>query len=215
MNTMKSNPMSTNEHWNRIYSTKMTNELGWYEAQPVPSRGLIQNCCVSKDSPIIDIGSGTSTLISDLLGEGYENISALDISQAALSKAKSFLGEHLSKKVQWIIKDITSEIDDFEIPKVEIWHDRAVLHFLVDEEDRERYLFQLKKAVVPAGYVIISAFALDGAEKCSGLDVVRYDSRKLCTFLGESFTLIESFNYKYSMPSGGKRPFVYTRFQRH
>lgn len=214
MNTMKSQSTSTNEHWNRIYSTKMTNELGWYEAQPVPSLGLIQSCAVSKDSPIIDIGSGTSTLISGLLGEGYENISALDISQTALSTAKSLLGEDLSKKIQWINKDITSVTDECEIPNVVIWHDRAVLHFLVDEEDRARYLFQLKKAVVPNGYVIISAFALDGASKCSGLEVVQYDSRKLGDFLGDSFTLIESFNYEYDMPSGEKRPFVYTRFQR-
>ena len=211
---MTLNQKSTQAHWDQIYATKVSTELGWYEAQAEPSLGLIQSCSVSKDAHVLDVGSGTSTLISALLEEGYENITALDISPAAVSKAKSFLGDDLSKQVQWITKDITIDTDEIEISKVAIWHDRAVMHFLIDEENRAKYLFQLKQAILPGGYVIISAFALDGAAMCSGLDVMRYDSRMLSDFLGDSFRRIESFTYEYTMPSGDKRPFVYTRFQR-
>ena len=211
---MISHLKSIQTHWDQIYATKVTTELGWYEAQAEPSLGLIQSCSLPKDVPIIDIGSGTSTLISELLRAGYKNITALDISPTALSKAKSLLGDDLAKQVQWITKDITIDTDEIEISKVAIWHDRAVLHFLIDEENRAKYLFQLKQAILPGGYVIISAFALDGAAMCSGLDVMRYDSRKLSDFLGDSFRRIESFTYEYTMPSGDKRPFVYTRFQR-
>jgi len=210
-----SNSLAAKDHWDRVYSSKLTEELGWYEAQSLPSFELIQNCNVSKASRIIDIGSGTSTLIPGLLDEGYQEIIALDISHVALSQAKSNLGEIRTNKVQWIIKDVTADDNGQKIPEVTIWHDRAVLHFLTTEFARERYHAQLMNVVVPGGYVIISAFALDGAKMCSGIEVERYDTAKLRDFMGKEFSLVESFRYEYKMPSENIRPFVYTRFQRN
>jgi SAM-dependent methyltransferase len=206
--------LSLKDHWNKKYTDTPITQLGWYEATSIPSMQLIENCALPKDAVVLDVGSGVSTLIASLLELGYSNLYALDISEVALDKAKQQLTGELAAQVHWIVNDITDPSAVFPIPQVKLWHDRAVFHFLTDEQQRQAYHSVLQKILLPGGFVIMAAFAPDGATRCSGLPVQRHDVESLSEFLGDGFKLLESFNYMYHMPSGDLRPYVYTRFQR-
>lgn len=201
------------EHWDKIYSSKETTQLGWYEASPEKSLELIERCNINKDDKILDVGSGASTLIDNLIIKGYQNVIATDISEEALKKLKQRLGNK-AHQVKWIVDDITHPKHLTGLKDITIWHDRAVLHFLTEERARQTYVSTLQKTVKKGGYVIISAFSLDGASKCSGLDVRRYDQKMLQEFLGDGFRLIGYWSHLYHMPSGDKRPYVYILFER-
>ena len=205
---------SLKDHWNKKYTNTPITQLGWYESKSQPSLQLIENCAVSKDSVVVDIGSGVSTLIANLLELGYQNLYAVDISDVALEKAKALLNQEQATQVHWIIDDITNPSNASQIQGVKVWHDRAVFHFLTEEQHRRVYHSLLQKIVMPGGFVIIAAFALNGATMCSGLPVQRYSTESLSEFLGDEFKLIESLDYTYHMPSGDLRPYVYTRFQK-
>jgi len=205
---------SLKEHWNRKYANDPITSLGWYESRSFPSIQLIEKCAVSKDSPIADIGSGTSILISNLLELGYDNLYAIDISEVALEKAKTLLHKEQAAQVKWLVDDITNPTAALRLQNIAIWHDRAVFHFLTKEQHRRTYHSLLQKVVMPGGFVIMATFALDGAEKCSGLPVQRYSVDGLCEFFGDGFRLAESLDYTYRMPSGDVRPYVYARFQK-
>lgn len=205
---------SLKEHWNKKYASTPITQLGWYESISEPSLQLIANCAVSKDSVIVDVGSGVSILIANLLDLGYENLYAVDISDVALEKAKALLNPKQAAQVHWILDDITHPSAVLQIQNVKVWHDRAVFHFLTEEQDRQPYKMILQKTIMSGGFVIISAFALHGAAMCSGLCVQRHSVESLREFLGDEFKLIESMDYTYHMPSGDLRPYVYTRFQR-
>lgn len=205
---------SSKEHWNKVYTNNPITQLGWYEAQSFPSVQLIERCAVPKHYPIIDIGSGTSTLISDLLELGYQNLYPIDISDVALEKAKAVLGKERAAQVHWIVDDITNPSSVLQLQNAAVWHDRAVFHFLTEEQHRQTYHSLLQKIVMPGGFVIMATFAMDGATKCSGLPVQRYSAESLSEFFGDEFRLVESSNYTYQMPSGELRPYVYTRFQK-
>ena len=202
------------DHWNKRYTDTPVTQLGWYEPKSVPSIQLIERCAVSKDSVILDIGSGISALIANLLELGYSNLYAVDISDVALEKAKSRLTKESANQVHWMVADITDPSALLQIQNVMVWHDRAVLHFLTDQQQRQTYHSVLQNKVMPGGFVIIAAFALDGATRCSGLPVQRYSAETLSEYLGDNFKLLESFNYRYQMPSGDWRPYVYARFQK-
>jgi hypothetical protein len=148
------------------------------------------------------------------MDEGYTNIAAVDISEAALERLKERLGEEKSLLVKWIVDDLTQPEHIDQLKDIALWHDRAVLHFLVKESWQQTYFATLKKIVQKGGFVIIAAFAIGGAKKCSGLDVVNYDRNMLSGKLGDDFELIEAFDHIYHMPSGKTRLFVYTLFQR-
>jgi SAM-dependent methyltransferase len=201
------------EHWNAVYRWREVERLGWYEEKPVPSLDLLSKCGIGKNEPILDVGCGATTFIDCLIEEGYKNIIGLDISEVALSKLKERLGERASS-VRFIVGDIAQLRQIDEIGSVALWHDRACLHFLVDEREQQAYLSVLRGVVRKGGYVIIATFSLKGAERCSGLKVKRYDQNMLSEFLGEEFDLLEYFEYLYTMPSGDTRPYVYTLFQR-
>ena len=202
------------EHWNKVYSKSEIKELGWYEESPKPSLDLIQKCNLNKNAKILDVGSGASTLIEKLIANCYNNIIAADISKTALDIAQNNLRDEEKKLVRWIVDDITNPESLNKIGKVDLWHDRTVLHFLTKEKQKEGYLKTLKHLVKISGYVIIAVFSLDGAKKCSGLDVVNYKHKMISDFLGKGFELIEHFPYLYIQPSGGERPYVYTLFKR-
>ncbi len=206
--------VSMKQHWNNVYSSKDINQLGWYEEMPAPSLELFSKCNANKDMTILDVGTGASTFIDSLIEAGFTNIIATDISEVALSKSKERLGKEKAALVKWIVDDITEPIHMQNLGQVDIWHDRAVLHFLVKDDERNAYLSTLKKVVKKGGYVIIAAFSLKGARKCSGLDIRNYDENLLAEFLGEEFKLVEHFDYMYHMPSGETRPYIYTLFQR-
>ena len=206
--------LSLKDHWNKKYTNTPIAQLGWYESKSQPSLQLIGNCAVSKDSVVVDIGSGVSALIANLLELDYRNLCAVDISDVALEKAKALLKPEQAAKVNWIVDDITHPFEVLELRYVKVWHDRAVFHFLTDEQHRQTYHSLLRKTVMPGGFVIMAAFALDGATMCSGLPVQRYSAESLSEFLGDDFKLIERLNYSYQMPSGDLRPYVYARFQK-
>jgi len=202
------------EHWNKKYTNDPITQLGWYETRSYPSVQLIEQCAVPKDSPIVDVGSGTSILISNLLELGYHNLYAMDISEVALEKAKTLLNKEQAARVQWMVDDITNPTAALQLQNIAVWHDRAVFHFLTEEQHRRTYHSLLQRVVIPGGFVIMATFALDGAEKCSGLPVQRYSVDSLCEFFGDGFRLVESLDFTYRMPSGDARPYVYTRFQK-
>lgn len=202
------------EHWNKKYTNDPITQLGWYESRSFPSIQLIEQCEIPKHSPIVDIGSGASILIPNLLELGYHNLYAVDISDVALEKAKAMLRKEQATQAHWVVDDITNPSALLQLENVAVWHDRAVFHFLTEEQHRQTYHSLLQKIVMPDGFVIMATFAMDGATKCSGLPVQRYSAESLSDFLGDGYRLVESLDYTYQMPSGDLRPYVYTRFQK-
>jgi ubiquinone/menaquinone biosynthesis C-methylase UbiE len=205
---------SIKEHWDEIYEALDADELTWYEEIPMPSIRLLSKCQINKDESILDVGAGASTFIDYLLNQGFKNIIAADISEKALNKIKERLGKEKASSVRWIVDDITEPVHIQYIRDIAVWHDRAVLHFLLEEKQQKVYLSMLKKVLKNKGYVIIAAFSLKGAKKCTGLDVKNYDQDLLAEFLGEDFKLLEYFDHTYYMPSGEPRPYIYTLFQK-
>lgn len=201
-------------HWDEVYSKVENSKLGWYEEIPAPSLELIKKCNLAKDSRILDIGSGTTTLLNCLAYEGFKDIIALDISKVALENAKKNTNTRFINNFSWIIGDITDSQMSNIHPKVDLWHDRTVLHFLTEDKQQLGYLNNLKNLVKVGGFVIIAVFSLDGAKKCSGLDVKNYDHKMIADFLGDEFNLIDHFPYSYIQPLGAERPYIYTLFKR-
>ena len=206
---------SNKEHWNEIYTYLDADELTWYEEFPEASISLLAKCHINKNESILDVGAGESTFIDHLVDQGFKNIIAIDISEIALNKLKERLGEEKASLVKWMVDDITKPVQTRDLSDIAVWHDRAVLHFLLDEKQQHAYLSTLKRVVKKDGYVIIATFSLKGAKKCSGLDIKNYDRNMLVKFLGEDFSLLESFDYTHHMPSGEPRPYIYTLFQKN
>jgi len=201
-------------HWNATYENTPTDQLGWYEEAPGPSLDLIIETGLPPSARILDAGSGATTLIDALLDRGYANLLAVDISEVALERLQARLAPEAATQVQWIVGDLTDSETLASIAPVDVWHDRAVLHFLTDAADRAAYVQALRSVVKPGGYVIIAAFALDGADRCSGLDVRNYDAEMINDLLGPDFEMERSLSHTYHQPSGAPRPYVYTRFRR-
>ncbi len=206
--------ISIKEHWNEIYDALDADELTWYEEVPEASIKLLSECHINKDEPILDVGAGASTFVDYLVNQGFSNIIATDISEIALKKLKERLGEEKASSIRWIVDDITRPIYIQNLRDIAVWHDRAVLHFLLKESQQQMYLSTLKSVIKKGGYVIIAAFSLKGAKKCTGLDVKNYDQNMLAKFLGKDFTLLEYFDYTSHTPSGVPRPYIYTLFQK-
>ncbi|MCB0486004.1 MAG: methyltransferase domain-containing protein [Flavobacteriaceae bacterium] len=187
-------------------------KLGWYENNPQKTVELIEQCNLPKEASLFIPGAGATTLVDELVNRDFSNIIANDISEAALIKLKERVGK--TNAVTYIIDDLTKPRKLPQIDKIDLWIDRAVLHFFLTEEEQNAYFVLVKKLVKMKGYIILAEFNLEGAKKCSGLDVVNYNEAMLQQKLGEEFNLINSFNYTYVNPSGGERPYVYTLFQR-
>ena len=198
-------------HWDAVYTSKSPNELSWYQSRPTRSLELLEQLGAAPASAIIDVGGGASTLVDVLLERGAKNVSVLDISRAALEHAQSRLGARAAS-VTWIEADITRT----ELPEraYDIWHDRAVYHFLTSAEDRRRYADVAAQALRPGGAAIIATFASHGPTRCSGLDVVRYDSEQLARELGHQFSLDRSIDEQHRTPSGIAQAFTYTVLRR-
>ncbi len=203
-----------NKHWNKVYNNNNINKLGWFEENPRPSLQLIEKCNFKNDAYLLNVGAGATTLVDELLEIGYSNILVNDLSSIALEKLSLRLGAQKSSKVKWVVDDLTNPIELTKLTMVQLWHDRAVLHFFTDENDQHTYCNLLKKLVALNGFAIIAAFNLGSATMCSGLPIHRYDENMLQDKLGNDFTLVESFNYEYTMPSGDKRSYIYTLFKR-
>lgn len=198
--------MQSKKHWEQVYTTKATTGVSWFQEHARQSIQLIRETGVAKDAGVIDVGAGASTLVDDLLSEGYSNISVLDLSEAALSTAKARLGEG-ARDVAWLVGDITQA----ELPQCayDVWHDRAVFHFLTTREERADYVRAVLRAVKPGGHVIVATFAEDGPEKCSGLPVMRYSPDGLHAEFGVPFTLLKQEREEHHTPLGTVQKFIY------
>ena len=193
-------------HWEKVYEASDPTQVSWYQAEPRVSLHLIEKVAAGFDSPIIDVGGGASTLVDGLLDAGYRNVTVLDIAPTSLAIARQRLGER-ADRVHWMAADIL----DAELSEAayEVWHDRAVFHFLTKPEDRQQYVDQLLRAVAPGGHVIVASFALEGPTRCSGLDVVRYSPVSMHSEFGSSFRLIDSTREEHHTPSGRTQEFLY------
>lgn len=203
--------MQSKRHWERVYSTKVTNAVSWYQKHADCSLRLIRNTGVPKHAPIIDIGGGASTLVDDLLADGYSKLSVLDLSGTALAAAQARLGARASS-VNWIEADITT----VNLPpnEYDVWHDRAVFHFLISKKDRAAYVRTVFRAVKPDGHVIVATFAEDGPTQCSGLPVMRYSAEALHSEFGDSFVLLSHEKEVHHTPLGAVQQFVYCYFRK-
>lgn len=202
--------LTREQHWNDVYTRKEDTEVSWYEPEATVSLDLIARCEATREARIIDVGGGTSRLVDGLLGLGHMNVSVLDIAEAALAKARERLGDQASR-VTWIASDVTTFATD---APYDLWHDRAVFHFLRTEEDKRAYVDVLTRAVVPGGHVLIGTFALDGPERCSGLQVTRYDVQGIASVLGPTFTLVDSLAHAHTTPAGNVQRFTFAHFVR-
>ena len=193
------------QHWERVYKKNQPDELGWYQDYPEMSLKLIIATGVGFDGNIIDVGGGTSKLVGILLDQGYMRLTVLDISGSSIERAKLQHGEKL-KQITWIEADVTK----FNFTEsFDIWHDRAVFHFLTDANDRRRYVDSLNQALMPGGHLIISTFGLKGPPKCSGLNVVRYRAETLHKEFGDNFVMVETFDEVHDTPSKVQQNFIY------
>lgn len=200
--------MKRKQHWENIYADKSPLQVSWYQKQPELSLQLIKNTGFGTDARIIDVGGGASTLADHLCAEAYTHITVLDISSNALKHTQQRLGP-LSDKIEWIISDIT----EYQATKVfDIWHDRAVFHFLTDQQDRNKYVTGLKQSLRPGGHCIVAAFAIGGPARCSGLDIVQYDAEKLSAELGIEFQLLEQLSETHNTPSNAEQAFSYYHY---
>jgi 2-polyprenyl-3-methyl-5-hydroxy-6-metoxy-1,4-benzoquinol methylase len=193
-------------HWERVYQTKKPDEVSWYRAHLETSLALIEEAAPGRDARVIDIGGGESTLVDDLLAHGYRNVSVLDLSSTALDVAKERIGAQ-ARDVDWICGDVTAL--GLTKHQYDVWHDRAVFHFLTQALDRATYVRQVTHAVKPGGHVIVATFGPQGPAKCSGLDVVRYDPDALHEEFGSSFRLMKHLTELHRTPAGVIQQFVY------
>lgn len=203
--------MDPKEHWDRVYAGRQTQQLTWYQPHAGRSLRLIAQTGAPRCATIVDIGGGASMLVDDLLREGYTSLTVLDVSAAALAAARSRLGEQ-ARAVTWIEADVTQV--DLPSAAYDIWHDRAVFHFLTEATQRQAYRAALLRALRPGGHAVIATFAEDGPEKCSGLPVVRYSPAELNAELGNAFTLVQYEREEHHTPTGAAQRFVYGLFRR-
>jgi SAM-dependent methyltransferase len=198
--------MNVKAHWENVYTSKAPDAVSWYRPHLDFSLELIERAAGSLFSSIIDVGGGESTLVDDLLLRGYRNVTVLDVSQTALDVTQKRLGASASQ-VRWLAADVTEV--SLEPNAYDLWHDRAVFHFLTTRQQRIAYVGQVLRAVKPGGHVIVSAFGPEGPTKCSGLEVMRYDAESLHSEFGSRFSLLESFKERHQTPFRTTQQFLY------
>lgn len=198
--------MDVSGHWQSVYSQKAPEEVSWFQEIPSRSAALIQQVAPARAARILDVGGGASTLAETLLALGYTALTVLDLAPAALAHAQARLGG-AAKAVTWLADDILT----VKLPpaSVDVWHDRAVFHFLTQPAERAAYLAQLRRVLRPGGYAVIATFAEDGPTRCSGLDVVRYSENALHAVFGHGFVLERSEREVHTTPGGATQAFTY------
>ncbi len=203
--------MKSKSHWENVYATKPPERVGWYAPHLHTSLAMIANCVAEKNARVIDVGGGASTLVDDLRGRGYEQITVLDLSSAALSTTRSRLGI-AAAKVEWIEGDVKT----VELPPAyyDIWHDRAVFHFLIKADDRQQYVQNMQRSLKDDGHVIIATFSPEAPPKCSGLEVRRYNPKLLQSELGGGFELQEQKSEMHLTPGGVEQMYLYCHFRK-
>ena len=204
--------MDDKAHWERVYTSKSAREVSWYQPHADQSLALIQRVGSASPCRVIDVGGGASTLVDDLLALGGFEVSVLDISEAALKVSKDRLGPS-QQQVRWLVGDIAT----IELPRAayDVWHDRAVFHFMTTARERAAYVAQVRRAVRPGGHVIVAAFGPEGPLQCSGLPVMRYKPDALHAEFGSAFELVEHKTENHRTPSGRLQQFVYCHCLMH
>jgi 2-polyprenyl-3-methyl-5-hydroxy-6-metoxy-1,4-benzoquinol methylase len=202
--------MDSEKHWERIYSAKQATQVSWYARHLERSIAMIRTAA-DTSAEIIDVGGGASTLVDDLLTLGYTKVSVLDVSNTSLAAAKERLDTRAGM-VKWIAGDVTS----VHLPRAayDVWHDRAVFHFLTEPSDRRAYVDFATGSLKLGGHAILATFSIDGPTRCSGLDVVRYSSETLRRELGPAFALKQETHETHRTPSGEEQNFIYCLFER-
>ena len=198
--------MSRREYWEKIYGNQKGNDVSWYQPRLQRSLDLILSTGIGPDARIIDVGGGTSTLVDDLVDRGFRHVTVVDIAEAPLDAAQKRLGERASQ-VAWQVGDVTAL--DFPRDSFDLWHDRAVFHFLTSDVDRKAYLERVCCAVRQGGHVVLATFGPQGPEQCSGLPVVRYSAGELHAAFGPAFRLVEHVEERHRTPWGTEQEFVY------
>lgn len=198
------------DHWTHVYEDKAPAAVSWYQETPEPSLRALRRFGAARVFSLIDVGGGASKLVDALLDQGWQDITVLDLAAPALEAAKARLGI-LADSVQWEVADIT---DWQPTRQFDVWHDRAVFHFLTEPQQREAYRRALLTALSPGGLVIMATFAPDGPERCSGLPVHRYDAASLADEMGEALQLIDGWREEHVTPSGAKQSFAWSAFRR-
>jgi len=204
------NAVARRDHWESVYSSKAITDVSWFQPRPDRSLQLVERTAVDRDDAIIDIGGGASTLVDHLLDDGFSDLTVLDVACKPLEQAQERLGERAAD-VQWIVSDVTT----FRPSRTwQLWHDRAALHFLIDEEDRARYVEVLKTALEPGGHVVLAMFGPDGPQKCSGLEIRRYSIGMVEDLLGSEFALQSQELENHITPMGLNQQFLYSCWTR-
>lgn len=202
--------LDAKNHWEEIYHSTSPGKVSWYQENPATSLDFIEKTGLPKEAPILDVGSGASTLVDQLLLRGYRNLALLDVSTKALLLTRQRLGGKATG-VAWHHGDVTR----YSLPEqYSLWHDRAAFHFLVDPSDRRAYVTSLRQGLRPQGHLILATFAVGGPTRCSGLDVTQYDTQKITTELGQDFRLIETLEELHQTPAGVEQLFSYFWFTR-
>jgi SAM-dependent methyltransferase len=198
--------MDRRAHWERVYSEKSPDQVSWFQAEARLSLDLITRFAVSPTASIVDVGGGASRLVDGLLARGYRELRVLDLSASALAATHARLGTG-GDRVHWSVGDVLEA--EFTAQSVDVWHDRAVFHFLTDPADRARYVAQVRHAVRPDGLVLVATFAEDGPLKCSGLEVARYSPEALHHEFGDDFVVLESHREEHRTPWDAVQQFTY------
>jgi ubiquinone/menaquinone biosynthesis C-methylase UbiE len=202
--------MDPREHWERVYQQKTAEEVSWYQHEPAMSLQLILETATALTSTIADVGGGASSLVDLLVSAGYRHLTVLDLSASALAASQHRLRDR-AKNVRWVAGDILTT--DLAEASLDLWHDRAVFHFLTLAADRERYLRQMRRILRPGGHAIVATFADDGPLRCSGLEVARYSVESLQATMGEGFDLVKSATETHLTPWKSQQAFIYCLFQ--
>lgn len=204
--------MGARDHWEVVYKNREPGQVSWYRPHLEHSLRFIEEAGLDPDAGIIDVGGGASTLVDDLLARGYRNVSVLDVSSKAMEAAEARLGDRAAA-VHWLVADITQA----ELPPnaYDFWHDRAVFHFLRDEEERRRYVAAVRRSVKPGGHVLVATFGPEGPTRCSGLAVMRYGAEELHAEFGGGFQKVGSLTEMHSTPWGAEQQFVYCYCRLH
>lgn len=193
-------------HWQQVYRNKTVTEVSWYRSHLDQSLALIAQSGLPTSAALVDVGAGASTLVDDLLARGFTNLTLIDLAGAALEQTRARLGES-AERVRWIQGDVTTPL--LATDSVDLWHDRAVFHFLTQAAERNAYLEQLTRCLRSGGYVVLGTFASDGPQRCSGLPVTRYSPRDLAEALGPAFEAVAAAREEHVTPTGAHQPFSY------
>jgi predicted TPR repeat methyltransferase len=204
MGASRSSSDQLQRHWDKAYEDSGVTGVSWYQPKPSRSIEMIERLDIERDAAVVDVGAGASVLVDELLARGFEDLTVLDISATALSAVESRIGKHAP--VTLLHEDVLSWAPD---RRFDLWHDRAVFHFLVDEDDRAAYMTTLRSALSPFGAVVIGTFSVDGPEYCSGLPVARYSPDQLSRFLGPDFRVVEQSREEQVTPGGSTRPYTW------